>query len=206
MVETVYISGKISGLDPAAVRDKFGNAADLLTLMGYDPVSPLHVIPEWESESWTSHMVADLKAMMRCDAIFFLPDWKESLGGRIEHKLAIFASKTMFYSIADAMAKAEVQPPPSYARQKIFLKLEKLRFDSSELTLEQQEMFLENLMEGLIASHNYVFLNEGAMGCRERFPNAGADYAMLSAIRQTVRGAIDHGALDCPVMKSNFSI
>ena len=72
----IYISGKISGDDPQAVRD-----------MGHEPICPLDNGLGWEDQ-WRDHMVADIAMLFQCDGIYLLPDWHLSIGARIEANIA----------------------------------------------------------------------------------------------------------------------
>ncbi len=82
-----YISGKITGLPLQEVRDKFARAKEDVMKMGYIPVSPLeNGLPD--SAEWIDHMEADIRLLMGCEAIYLLPDWRESVGARIEACMA----------------------------------------------------------------------------------------------------------------------
>ncbi len=82
-----YISGKISGLDYEEVKIKFANAAQLLSDIGMEPVSPLDNGLEY-SASWEDHLLADIEKLLTCDAILMLHDWTDSRGARIEKTIA----------------------------------------------------------------------------------------------------------------------
>lgn len=56
-----------------------------------------------------------------------------------------------------------------------------------EITLEEQEGFLERHTSALLKGYNTLFLEEGRAGVREKCPNAAQQYAMLCAIRHTIR-------------------
>ena len=83
----IYISGKISGDDPQAVRDKFVYAAQQVRDMGHEPICPLDNGLGWEDQ-WRDHMVADNAMLFQCDGIYLLPDWHLSIGARIEANIA----------------------------------------------------------------------------------------------------------------------
>ena len=82
----VFISGKISGEEYYVAYGKFANAERVLASMGYEVVNPMKICKrDW---SWVRCMIKCLWAIMWCDKIYQLPDWKESKGARIEYKWA----------------------------------------------------------------------------------------------------------------------
>jgi Domain of unknown function (DUF4406) len=96
----VYISGPISER-PNGNREAFETAADHLKGAGYEPVNPHDVDPvhtgpcfgravvtEFGTHGYACHLIADLWALADCEWIFFLADWENSPGARVE---AVFA-------------------------------------------------------------------------------------------------------------------
>ena len=87
----VFISGKISGEEYYVAYGKFANAERVLASMGYEVVNPMKICKrDW---SWVRCMIKCLWAIMWCDKIYQLPDWKESKGARIEYKWAKILNK-----------------------------------------------------------------------------------------------------------------
>lgn len=84
----VYISGKVTGLQYEEAWMNFQEVEERLTEEGYDVVNPLKngVDPD---DPWESHMRADIKLLMECDAIYMMENWEESKGASIERLLAI---------------------------------------------------------------------------------------------------------------------
>ena len=102
----VYISGKITGLPIEEAKQNFKNAADYLKSEGYEPVNPMELnghdailknenLTDWFK--WCAHMKIDICALMDCDMIYLLPDWRESQGARIEHDIALKVGISAFY-------------------------------------------------------------------------------------------------------------
>ena len=84
---TWYLSGPLSGdyeRNKAAMLD----ATRKLRAAGLTIVSPLEVSPD-ESLTWEQHMRLDIAALMRCDGIIMLPNWRGSRGAELERDLAI---------------------------------------------------------------------------------------------------------------------
>ena len=83
-MKKIYISGKITG-DPD-YREKFKEEAARLYYLGYYPVNPAAMVPS--DKSWAAAMKIVVSAMLLCDGVSLLPDWKKSKGAKIEVKLA----------------------------------------------------------------------------------------------------------------------
>lgn len=86
--ELVYIAGKING-DPN-YKEKFRKAEEHLEQMGFDVVNPAE-LPEGYEKCW--YMPKCLQLMALCDRIYFLPDWEESEGAKIEMAYAKYIEK-----------------------------------------------------------------------------------------------------------------
>lgn len=83
----IYISGKISGLPMEEVRAKFAQAEQQIVAFGHTPVNPLNNGQPADA-SWEEQMLASIKMLFECDAIYMLHDWGDSRGARIERNIA----------------------------------------------------------------------------------------------------------------------
>lgn len=83
----IYISGKISGLPPQEARQRFADAADLLKAIGFEAVNPLNNGLA-NNATWKDHMVADIRMLLDCEAIYMMDNWIESRGASIEYDIA----------------------------------------------------------------------------------------------------------------------
>lgn len=90
-----YISGKISGLAMNEVQAKFDAAEEAVVEIGYIPINPTK--NGVYSDKWGDHMLADIKNLHKCQAVYFLPDWQDSNGATVEHIFAKNCGKKMFY-------------------------------------------------------------------------------------------------------------
>lgn len=91
----IYISGKISGLDPEEAKYNFNAAKDRLVQMGYKPVSPYGKGSyRW---TWEENMRVALKSLLECDGIYMLDNWRHSRGAIIELDLAIALDMEIIY-------------------------------------------------------------------------------------------------------------
>ena len=90
----LYIAGRISNeLD---YRVKFARACTEVVLLGHTPVNPCELLHD-HNKSWEAFMVADLHAMLDCDGVYALRDWRTSKGATIEVQLAMRLGKIITY-------------------------------------------------------------------------------------------------------------
>jgi hypothetical protein len=82
----IYISGKITGIEDDA-RVNFEIAENIIRAMGHEPVNPFKLRHKKDA-TWEDYMRKDIRELTKCDAIWMLPDWKESKGAKIEMQLA----------------------------------------------------------------------------------------------------------------------
>lgn len=95
-VKTVFISGKITG-DPA-YRKKFERAQRKLEAAGFIVMSPSVLPPRgFTHESYLKISCAMLDA---CDAVYFLPDWRESDGAVREFGRTVAQGKEIINGIS----------------------------------------------------------------------------------------------------------
>lgn len=78
MKRTVYIAGKISGMEVEAAK-LFNSAQAKLEAQGFNVINPMKLNHDHDKE-WISYMRVCFPAMAQCDCIFFLPNWTESTG------------------------------------------------------------------------------------------------------------------------------
>ncbi|MEQ1733645.1 MAG: DUF4406 domain-containing protein [Bacteroidia bacterium] len=86
-IQKVYISGKISGIEEEA-KVLFDATEETLKHLGYDVINPM-TLPHNHDKSWERYMREDLKALLDCDIIFMLHNWKESDGAKFEYSIAM---------------------------------------------------------------------------------------------------------------------
>lgn len=93
----VYISGRITGLPKAEYEALFNAAEATLRAKGYEVITPIRINPEaaeidparhTEAEIWEAHLKADIRELLKCNAIYMLSNWELSEGATLEHSIA----------------------------------------------------------------------------------------------------------------------
>lgn len=101
-IASVYIAGKITGLDAQATSIKFANAASELLGIKCYPFNPHPYVVKnkLDLQPYNEIMKICIKHLITCDAVFMLPDWRESKGATIEHEVAKMLEIPIFYDIS----------------------------------------------------------------------------------------------------------
>jgi hypothetical protein len=74
----------------------FDYATIEVTKLGYTAINPAF-IHEGKRWSWFRFMIADIRLLLPCQAIFMQRNWKVSSGARIEWFVARLTMKTIIY-------------------------------------------------------------------------------------------------------------
>jgi len=93
-----YIAGKIGNIPKEEYTRKFCEAENAVYALGYEPVNPV-ALPHNHGRTWAEYMCEDIAAMLGCDAVFALRDWRQSPGAVIELELALKLGKTIFHQM-----------------------------------------------------------------------------------------------------------
>lgn len=95
MKKRIYIAGKITGMEERA-KELFQDAEDYLRNLEHEPVNPMK-LEHKHGGKWQDYMKEGILAMMDCDAVFMLENWRDSEGATIEHKIAVKLKMLIFY-------------------------------------------------------------------------------------------------------------
>lgn len=91
-----YVSGPMTGL-PEFNYPAFAAATTLLEGKGHMVLSP-HSVGQHEGWEWEDYMKAAVQLQTECDAVYMLPGWSRSRGGRVEHGLATTFGQSINYA------------------------------------------------------------------------------------------------------------
>ena len=94
-----YISGPIT-IRLNSYKMDFKKAENILKTLGHDVFNPIYLSDylikryhleghEFEESNRFIFMKEDIKALLDCDTICMLPNWKESRGAKFEREVAI---------------------------------------------------------------------------------------------------------------------
>jgi len=87
MKKKIYIAGKVTGEPKHSCALKFAMAAKEIEAQGFEAVNPIEVVRDFEAP-WETAMKKCIKALMDCDALFFLPCTENSPGANWELEIA----------------------------------------------------------------------------------------------------------------------
>lgn len=83
----IYISGKISDMPYEEAFNNFLKAEHALKQIGFEVVNPMK-LDHKNAVTWSDYMRTDIKALMDCDNIFMLSNWRKSEGAKLEKHIA----------------------------------------------------------------------------------------------------------------------
>ncbi len=92
----VYIAGKITG--DKHYKKKFKRAEKILRKKGHSVMNPAWLV-EYKEFNWIDYMIVSGAMQKSCEAVLFLPDWKQSKGALFEHRRAQNLGQRIFYSL-----------------------------------------------------------------------------------------------------------
>ena len=94
----IYIAGKITG--DKHYKRKFKKAERALKKKGHSVMNPA-VLNDYSEFSWDDYMTVTGVMQKCCEAVYFLPDWKDSKGARTEYDNALMWLQNLFFSLKD---------------------------------------------------------------------------------------------------------
>lgn len=98
MINSLYIAGQITGLDPTEAAQLF-EAAEILLKEQFPwatIVNPFKLEHD-HAKTWEAYMCEDLVNAIPCDAIYMLENWKNSKGAQFERMVMVKLKKVVIY-------------------------------------------------------------------------------------------------------------
>lgn len=83
-----YIAGRISGLEEAEFKQRFLDGKREVENLGFEAVNPVE-LPHNHGHTWEEYMRECLVAMLECQTVYALNNWRYSVGATIEVNLAV---------------------------------------------------------------------------------------------------------------------
>lgn len=100
MKKTIYIAGKVTGLEPIECAAKFEAMEQEILAKGYNVINPIKLVDNIH-ENWDSAMAICLKALAAVQGIFMMPCSVDSKGAQIELDFAIKFNLDIYDDIRD---------------------------------------------------------------------------------------------------------
>ena len=110
----IYIAGKITG--DKNYKSKFKRAEKLLRSLGHSVMNPAWIATS-DDFTWTDYMQISGMMQARCNAVYFLKDWKDSEGAKIEFKRCHQLNQTAFFEDS-AFSLEELKRSPQSRKSK----------------------------------------------------------------------------------------
>ena len=84
----IFISGKMTGLEPEVYKANFTKAEEYLKekLNVFEVINPCKIV--LDSDEPAEQMLQILKIISQCEAVYFLDNWKSSNGSQCEYWFA----------------------------------------------------------------------------------------------------------------------
>lgn len=92
----IYLSGKISGLEDDAIILFLRAKWELIEKHGsanINVINPIDTKPLFGIKQYWFFMITDIIALLKCDAVYFLNNWTDSRGAKIEMRIALMFKK-----------------------------------------------------------------------------------------------------------------
>ncbi len=96
MKQKCYIAGKIGGMNLSEFMPLFEKGKEDVSILGYEPVSPTD-LPHDHDKTVSSYLNEDFSALLSCQAIYLLSNYKDSPGALKEFALATWTNKKIIF-------------------------------------------------------------------------------------------------------------
>lgn len=95
----IYIAGKITGLDYETAESEFIFAEGTIERLGHEPLNPMKLVDQDDERTYEDQLLDALEiVLVDAQALYMLPNWRDSKGARIEHAIAEILGREIFYA------------------------------------------------------------------------------------------------------------
>lgn len=98
----IYIAGKITNLDYEEAESLFLAAETVIEKAGHEPLNPMKLVEQSGTRCYNELLLDALSIVLAyADALYMLPNWRQSLGARIEHAIAVEKGLPIYYAATE---------------------------------------------------------------------------------------------------------
>ena len=115
MTYKIYVSGKITDLDPELAEKIFSiyakaalNTAEVMDNPNRVVINPLTIKPLFGIRRWFFFMWNDIRILRKCTHIAMIPNWTDSMGATIEFFYAKFIRKIKVIELPEIKWRNEI--------------------------------------------------------------------------------------------------
>lgn len=96
----IYIAGKITGLHYEEAESLFIHTATAIEKAGHTPLNPMALVDQTPGRTYNEYLLDALRVMMlEAEAVYFLDNWIDSTGARIEFAIANELDMTIYRAL-----------------------------------------------------------------------------------------------------------
>lgn len=100
MKQRIYIAGKITGVPFEEAESNFLFAAGVIEKAGHEALNPMELVDQTEGRTYNEYLADALCVMLKqADAVYFLSNWNQSKGAKIEHATATALGMPMYHGL-----------------------------------------------------------------------------------------------------------
>ncbi len=104
----VYLSGRITGLPFEEAESSFLFAEAVIERAGHVALNPMTLVDQTEGRTYNEYLADALSVMLtQADAVYFLPNWNQSKGAKIEHAIARALGMPMYHGLDEVPVEVE---------------------------------------------------------------------------------------------------
>lgn len=101
-MQNIYIAGRITGLEHEEADKHFTHAATIIKRLGHAPLNPFGMVDQAPGRKYNEYLADALNILLKeADAVYFLSNWTESKGARIEWEISRILDMPRYFHAED---------------------------------------------------------------------------------------------------------